>query len=140
MQTLVKLSFPINTVSETIIAIIIAENPSTITTVTDDRINLSGTSFSIKVTEITKALNLKYESAKTAHEVIVPLFEIHSRAVTHVDDTHVTIMPATIPEQVRLRADTAMILADICKITGLKKVDVLHQSIRDFHLRTIKRG
>lgn len=140
MQALVRLSFPINTVSEMIIAIIIAENPSTVTAVAGDRINLSGTSFSIKVAEITKALNLKHKSTEMTHEVIAPLFEIHSRVITHVDDTHITIVPATVPEQVRLRADTAMILADICKTTGLKKVDVLHQSIRDFHLRTIKRG
>lgn len=134
MQALVKLSFPVNRLSEAIIAIITTENPSTTQKVVGDHINLSGSGFRIKITEIAKALNLKGKPVVVC-EAMFALFQIHSRTVIHMNDTHITITPATVPEQVRLRPNTAVILADICKITGSKKVDVLHQAIRDYRLR-----
>jgi len=126
-----KLSTP----SQAIADLFVRENPGTIEVYSNGRTNLSNTSFSVKVVDIANVLGLETHSAEDIWDALAPLVEVHSRVMLHVDDALIAIMPAKIPVQVRLRPDTATILIDICRTSGLKKVDVLHQAIRDFHLR-----
>jgi hypothetical protein len=128
----VKLSTP----SQAIANLLAQENPDATITQSGNRINLSSNNFSIKTTEIIKTLGLDtIQSTEEIWAIISPQLEAHSRVVVSTDNTHITIAPAKTPTQVRLRTDTSAILTDICKVSGLKKVDVLHQAIRDFHLR-----
>jgi len=126
----------LSTASQAVATLFMQENPDTTELCLNGRINLSNTSFNIRLVEAAKTLGLDVTlSAEEIWLIVEPLFEVHSRVVVHADETHITITPAKNPTQVRLRPDTSAILVEACRTSGLKKVDVLHQAIRDFHLR-----
>jgi len=126
----------LSTSSRIIADLFIQENPDTTEVCTGTHINLINSGFSINLIETARILKIdETQSAEDIWSIIVPLFEVHSRVTTRIDNMQITILPTKVPTQVRLRPDTSAILNDACLISGLKKVDVLHQAIRDFHLR-----